>query len=53
MAVIITAGVFFGDFLDSSINLKTPFCTITCSLFSVFLALYYAFKKVIDKDENK
>jgi len=54
MAVIITAGVFFGDFLDSSFNLKTPVYTIICSLLSVFSALYYVFKKVIDKkDENK
>ncbi len=53
MAAIITAGVFFGDFLDSRVNITIPVCTIMCSLLSIFLSLYYVFKKAVNKSEKK
>jgi F0F1-type ATP synthase assembly protein I len=53
MAIIIIAGVFSGDFLDDYYNSKTPIYTITLSLLSIFLALYYILKKIINHNEKK
>jgi len=53
MAVIIIAGTFFGDYLDSFNNTKTPIYTIILSLSSMFLALYYVLKKITNQNEKK
>ena len=53
MAVIIAAGTFFGDYLDKKHTLETPVYTISLSLLSIFLALYYVFKKTINHNEKK
>jgi F0F1-type ATP synthase assembly protein I len=53
MAVIIIAGTFFGDYLDSFNNAKTPIYTIIFSLSSIFLALYYVLKKITNQNEKK
>ena len=45
MAVIIAAGVFLGDYFDKQNDSETVFYTITLSILSFFLALYYALKK--------
>ena len=48
MAVLISIGAYFGDFLDKETSSETPIYTIIFSLLSIFLALYYVFKKIID-----
>ena len=53
MAVIIAAGTFFGDYLDDLYNTDSKIYTIIFSLFSLFLALYYVFKKIINHNEKK
>ena len=53
MAVIIAAGTFFGDYLDEKNTSDTPIYTITLSLLSIFLALYYVLKKIIQHNEKK
>jgi len=53
MAVIIAAGAFFGDYLDKKYTLDTPIYTIILSLLSIFLALYYVLKKIINHNEKK
>jgi F0F1-type ATP synthase assembly protein I len=46
MAVIILAGTFFGDFLDSKNNFNLPIFTIIFSLLSIAFSLYFIFNKV-------
>jgi F0F1-type ATP synthase assembly protein I len=53
MAVIIIAGAFLGDFLDSKTKGDTPIYTIIFSLLSIFLALYYAIRGIIRDNEKK
>jgi len=53
MAVIIAAGTFFGDYLDKKDTSDIPIYTIILSLLSIFLALYYVLKKVINHNEKK
>ena len=53
MAVIIAAGVFFGEYLDKTHTLETPIYTISLSLLAIFLALYYVIKKIINDNEKK
>ena len=54
MAVIIAAGTFFGDYLDDeSNNPDSKIYTIIFSLGSIFLALYYVLKKIINHNEKK
>jgi len=53
MAVIIVAGTFFGDYLDKKYTSDTPIYTIILSLLSIFLALYYVLKKIINQNEKK
>ena len=53
MAVIIAAGAFFGDYLDRVSKSITPIYTIFFSLISIFLALYYVFKKTTNHNEKK
>ena len=53
MGVIIFAGVFFGNYLDSTFNLS-PLFVIIFSLASIFIALYSIFRtlKKIQNDTN-
>ena len=53
MAVIIAAGTFFGDYLDKLNNPDSKIYTIIFSLGSIFLALYYVLKKIINHNEKK
>ena len=53
MVIIIITGVFSGDFLDDYYHSKTPIYTIILSLLSIFLALYYILKKIINYNEKK
>ena len=53
MAVIIVVGTFFGAELDKANKSDTPIYTIIFSLISIFLALYYVFKKTINHNEKK
>ena len=53
MAVIIAAGAFFGNYLDQVNNTNSKIYTITLSLISIFLALYYVIKKIINQNEKK
>ena len=53
MAVIIAAGTFFGDYLDKLNNPDSKIYTIIFSLSSIFLALYYVLKKIINHNEKK
>ena len=46
MAVIILAGTFFGDFLDSKNNFNLPIFTIIFSLLSIAFSLYFVFNKI-------
>ena len=53
MAVIIAAGTFFGDYLDKANNPNSKIYTIIFSLASIFLALYYVLKIIINQNEKK
>ena len=53
MAVIISVGVFLGDYLDDLHNTDSKGYTIIFSLSSIFLALYYVIKKIINQNEKK
>ena len=52
MAVIIFAGVFFGNYLDEKTQSEHVY-SITFSLISIFGALYFVFKKIINSNEKK
>jgi len=53
MAVIIAVGTFFGDYLDKANNPNSKSYTIIFSLLSIFLALYYVLKTIINQNEKK
>ena len=53
MAVIIAAGTFFGDYLDQVNNTNSKIYTIIFSLISIFLAMYYVLKIIINHNEKK
>ena len=53
MAVIISVGTFFGDYLDKLRSPDSKIYTIIFSLSSIFLALYYVLKKIINHNEKK
>ena len=53
MAIIISAGSFLGDFIDSKTKLKLPVCTIFLSLLSVAGSLYYVFKNITNERANR
>ena len=53
MAAIIAAGAFFGDYLDKKHTSDIPAYTIALSLLSIFLALYYVLKKILNHNEKK
>ena len=53
MAAIIVAGMCFGDYLDNKNNPGSQIYTIIFSLISIFLSLYYVFKKTTNQNEKK
>ena len=50
MGLIITAGVFFGNYLDKLTGSSIPFWTIILSLFSLIIAFYQVFKNLKNND---
>tara|TARA_Y100000588_G_C14186356_1_gene896029 strand:+ start:399 stop:557 length:159 start_codon:yes stop_codon:yes gene_type:complete len=52
MALIISAGVFLGDYLDEKIQTQKTY-TIICSLGAIFLAMYYALKNITNQNGKK
>ena len=50
MGLIITAGVFFGNYLDKLIGNSIPFWTVILSLFSLIIAFYQVFKNLKNND---
>ena len=46
MGVIITVGVFLGDYVDFKLNNQTPYWTILLSLLSISASLYQVLKKI-------
>ena len=52
MAAIIAAGAFSGDYLDKATKSDSLIYTIIFSLSSIFLALYYVFKKSTNNNEK-
>ena len=50
MGLIITAGVFFGNYLDKLTASSIPFWTIILSLFSLIIAFYQVFKNLKNND---
>ena len=52
-AYTVLTGTFFGAELDKVNKSDTPIYTIIFSLISIFLALYYVFKKTINQNEKK
>jgi len=47
MGAIIVLGTFGGKWLDTFVDIKFPVFTLTFSVLSVFLAVYYAIKDII------
>lgn len=52
MAFIICVGSYSGNKLDAFFEKDTPLYTITFSLLSVFLALYFVLKEVISQSDD-
>ena len=52
MGVIIAFFTWLGTFLDDYYKLKTPWWTITLSLFGVIASLYLVIKEVIRMEKN-
>tara|TARA_B100001248_G_scaffold52200_1_gene34036 strand:- start:418 stop:618 length:201 start_codon:yes stop_codon:yes gene_type:complete len=50
MGLIITAGVFFGNYLDKLTGSSIPFWTVILSLFSLIIAFYQVFKNLKNND---
>ena len=50
MGVIIFIGTYFGDYLDKKYNTDSIY-TISFSLGSVFLSIYYVIKEIIKHNE--
>ena len=46
MGVIITVGVFLGNYVDFKLNNQTPYWTILLSLLSISVAFYQVLKKI-------
>ena len=46
MGVIITVGVFLGNYVDFKLNNQTPYWTILLSLLSISASLYQVLKKI-------
>lgn len=53
MMAIILAGVFGGYKLDKALNMGFPVFTLTLSLASIAIAMYFLFKEVGGKPEKK
>jgi F0F1-type ATP synthase assembly protein I len=52
MALIICVGSYLGNKLDAFFEKETPLYTITFSLLSVFLALYFVLKEIISQSDD-
>jgi len=52
MLAIILAGVFGGIKLDEWLNLKVPVFTVSLSILSVILAIYYVTKDLLRSDRG-
>ncbi len=52
MGVIIAFFTWLGTFMDAYFNLKTPWWTISLSLFGVMASLYLVIKEVIRMEKN-
>lgn len=52
MALIICVGSCSGNKLDAFLEKDTPLYTITFSLLSVFLALYFVLKEAISQSDD-
>ena len=50
MGIIITAGVFFGNYLDKLTGNSIPFWTVILSFFSLLFAFYQVFKNLKNND---
>lgn len=50
MGLIITAGVFFGNYLDKLTGSSIPFWTVILALFSLIIAFYQVFKNLKNND---
>ena len=50
MGLIITAGVFFGNYLDKLTGSSIPFWTVILSLFSLIIAFFQVFKNLKNND---
>ena len=46
MGLIITLGVFLGDYVDSKLNNQTPWWTLLFSLLSISAALYHVLRTI-------
>ena len=46
MGLIITVGVFLGNYVDFKLNNQTPYWTILLSLLSISASLYQVLKKI-------
>ena len=46
MGLIITLGVFLGDYVDSKLNNQTPWWTLLFSLLSISSALYHVLRTI-------
>ena len=53
MSVIISIGVFTGDYLDKTNNFRIPLYTILLSLSSFFIALFYSINRIKNLNEKK
>ena len=53
MAIIISAGSFLGEFIDSKTKYAFPIFTIIFSLLSVGGSLYYVFQNITNEKTNK
>lgn len=52
MGLIITAGAYFGQWLDERLNVAPPTFTIAASLLAVFGSMYKMFKHITKKNNN-
>lgn len=47
MAILIVAGMYFGEYLDKKFGFEGPWMTICFSLLGVFIGLYIIIREVI------
>ena len=52
MMAIIAVGTYAGHFIDQSFSFSFPAFTLVLSLSSVALAVYFVYRKTIEKNNN-